>query len=317
MKHIILLLLFFLVSNLLIGQSYIPFVKEGKKSESSWINSSTGCSTCQGGDRITIGGDTVINGLTYNKIWSQQVISSLPIMVPPFTLTPIVGSPGLIREDTTEQKVYLYNENGQDQLVYDFGMQVGHVLVNSMGDDSIYLAEIQLVTDTSYFGSLYPSLHQLCSDKPRRLYLFNHHDTLAHPEPIYFILEGIGGSTGWFNEFYIPFEHHLYLSCVNDGTGECLYGGCYTITNTTNVLDNEAIKLYPNPVNDILTIEVPNIMNDGHYTLSSIDGRVIQSTNIINLKEEITLEYLENGMYFLHFYKKNELVNSQKIVVQH
>jgi hypothetical protein len=63
--------------------------------------------------------------------------------------------------------------------------------------------------------------------------------------------------------------------------------------------NGETILIYPNPVQDKLTIQSANSMNDMPYQLLDIRGRILLEGRLNNQVNVISLESLSKGMYFL------------------
>lgn len=58
------------------------------------------------------------------------------------------------------------------------------------------------------------------------------------------------------------------------------------------------IKIYPVPTSDFLNIEIPQSATTGHYQLSSMDGRILQSGSL-QPNFQINVSNLSTGTYFL------------------
>jgi hypothetical protein len=58
------------------------------------------------------------------------------------------------------------------------------------------------------------------------------------------------------------------------------------------------IKIYPVPTSDFLNIEIPQSATTGHYQLSSMDGRILQSGSLQS-NFQINVSNLSTGTYFL------------------
>ena len=69
--------------------------------------------------------------------------------------------------------------------------------------------------------------------------------------------------------------------------------------NDLNDFDKNNILIYPNPTNNLITIEVTADLLGEHFNLTDRFGRVILSGRYKSLKEEINLEQIASGMYFL------------------
>lgn len=69
-------------------------------------------------------------------------------------------------------------------------------------------------------------------------------------------------------------------------------------TSVTNISKFEYIKIFPNPVNSILNIELPNTLKNCSLNVIDFSGRIVLSTELINNK--IDISSLTNGMYLLN-----------------
>jgi len=78
-----------------------------------------------------------------------------------------------------------------------------------------------------------------------------------------------------------------------------------------NKLDE--INIYPNPVIEILNIDVPLELIDGELVLLNMFGQELQKKIISNKLTEINLSNFESGSYFI-FIKKEAVVKKYKII---
>ncbi len=93
-------------------------------------------------------------------------------------------------------------------------------------------------------------------------------------------------------------------------------GECGTPDNTTSIEKNyfiDNIKIYPNPVDDIINIE---LTDNGKVILRLFDsnGR-LQVEKLIENSDIINVSRLTKGIYFLNFKLKNGQIN-RKIIIQ-
>ena len=74
-----------------------------------------------------------------------------------------------------------------------------------------------------------------------------------------------------------------------------------TVSNTIGLQENkdQQIKLYPNPTNSTLTVELKQIELPCAITLKDIQGRVVYSTVANTKKMQLDLSSYENGIYLL------------------
>lgn len=81
-------------------------------------------------------------------------------------------------------------------------------------------------------------------------------------------------------------------------------------------------KLYPNPANDKVTLELSNLetTNDVTVILQSIDGRIIQvlkwNGHQSAYTETIDVSALQNGMYIIYIQSKNETRAERLIIMR-
>lgn len=79
--------------------------------------------------------------------------------------------------------------------------------------------------------------------------------------------------------------------------------GSFEYSNTI-VLEaerNKKIDVYPNPVNDVIQIQLDfEIEGDIDYTLVTIDGQKLKTGIINNRNYEVDINHLENGVYILY-----------------
>ena len=78
-----------------------------------------------------------------------------------------------------------------------------------------------------------------------------------------------------------------------------------------NKLDE--INIYPNPVIEILNIDVPLELIDGELVLLNMFGQELQKKIISNKLTEINLSNFESGSYFI-FLKKDTLLKKNRII---
>ena len=83
-----------------------------------------------------------------------------------------------------------------------------------------------------------------------------------------------------------------------------------------NTLDQQLSDLlfYPNPVVNILNIEIPNIPEELYFELYSVDGRKL-AENI--LTPEIDFSTYSAGIYLMEIYNKSKTISSTKRIVKY
>ena len=71
------------------------------------------------------------------------------------------------------------------------------------------------------------------------------------------------------------------------------------------IFDNGNIVLYPNPVQDIITIHLPSNQSAELYFYNSL-GQIINQFHISNSETSISLEKLTSGIYFYELSLKDK-----------
>ncbi len=279
LKKILFISFLFSITNL-ISQEYEPVIKEG----SYWdVSDYEGVGFCSFNHRrYQIDSDTIINNKIYKKIKKLPIQGNRfpeenPICIdPPY----YVNNDNFeylyefVREDILEKKVYVYtdrvdNREYKEYLVCDFNLKKGDTLKNHpyVFIENIILENITITQDG------------------RKQYNFNT-NTADYTE-------GIGTDLG----VVYPYSTSDALS---SGSSLFCWGNidnpndCATVLSTKN-FNFSSIKIYPNPVKDILTIT-----NTENITVKilSVSGSLLKeqssSSNIT-----LDLSFLNSGIYIL------------------
>ena len=115
-------------------------------------------------------------------------------------------------------------------------------------------------------------------------------------------------------------------------TGKSYYNSCEGYTSTVasaktskrikfNDEDEtkveESISIYPNPVKDELNINI-QLQEDevAEWTLQNIKGQLIQSGSLKSKNNPIDLSHLSQGIYFIQIKMNNQLIKTDKLIVQ-
>jgi hypothetical protein len=230
---------------------------------------------------FTIGGDSTINGELYKII---QRTNSLGMNEQYF-----------MREDTIEKRVYQYY-NGIESLQYDFKMQVGDTffMPNNAwiyGVDFIILDSI--INNLTYVNGLFLANNiSLDIVSPRVFYLS---DTTLW-QTVFIWIEGIGSLRSPCNQW----DHTLTLLCHYNNEGfrdyHCFYDtsctGFELIGINNDLLKEDAIRIFPNPVKEKVRIVVKGFREVELYGLS---GQLL----IHCLDSEVDLSQLKRGVYVI------------------
>lgn len=79
---------------------------------------------------------------------------------------------------------------------------------------------------------------------------------------------------------------------------DCDYGP----TGIDEALKEAEIQIFPNPAVNNLTVKLPHNANEGQYTMTGMDGRILIDQDYKTPNFEIDLSSLSNGIYFLHLH---------------
>jgi len=110
------------------------------------------------------------------------------------------------------------------------------------------------------------------------------------------------------NEIFVP-----AFPQPNYNLGALKGSGCDTILSVTDTAPiGNAIKIYPNPTNYSVNIDMPYT---GQCTIRDITGRVLENITLVQGKQNIPLDKYATGIYLLDMTMQNQRV-VKKIVVQ-
>jgi hypothetical protein len=76
----------------------------------------------------------------------------------------------------------------------------------------------------------------------------------------------------------------------------------------------EAIKIYPVPVSDYLTIELAAALHDPDMIITDITGRILLSNKLSQGKNKIQLSHLASGSYYIQILSDNKPIFNDKLI---
>ncbi|MDI1354942.1 MAG: T9SS type A sorting domain-containing protein, partial [bacterium] len=77
------------------------------------------------------------------------------------------------------------------------------------------------------------------------------------------------------------------------------------------------IQIYPNPVQDELTVDLGSLLFALQLEIRDVSGRLIARENFTGGRHIIDMKAITNGVYFLSVYQNTDLIRCQRIIVQH
>ena len=102
--------------------------------------------------------------------------------------------------------------------------------------------------------------------------------------------------------------------------------GCYTSTcSSVGIKEleklNDKFKIYPNPANEVINVELGMLASTGSATNYKIEitntlGRTIQEAEIKTKQITIDLKELNSGLYFIKLFEKQKLISTYKFIKQ-
>jgi hypothetical protein len=307
MKHRILsipLMIFFfiLLQNPAISQEYIPMSLEGVQ----WIIRYDDIDTPQTVDDLWeyfILGDTTIENFDYTKVYRRSLVpTDAP---PPFVPNGDYELYGFLRDDSFDKKVYailLYNSFycpvNEDFLLYDFSVQVGDT------------ARFCLIPDFMEYvlASITPGSHLGFETR-----------VFSNGMDPYYYYEGMGSYYGLFEAMFTPvksshqkYTQHTFLYYY------CREAPCDLVVSVPEMNNNEnTLQFYPSPADQILTVSFLEKSIAGEIVIMNIQGQPVIRKYISAQDETVIIDIgsLPIGLYFINYYRKDVLLNRQKLII--
>ncbi len=301
MKTILAIITFSILSFAAMSQAYHPVIEMNKYWDQS---NQDGWSPCSLEPRRYKFVDvyTTMNGHTYQMCKTYR-LRGQPIddqmTCPPFVADTIPIETSWLREDTIARKVYIYYplwEPNPDQLLYDFTLNVGDTLQSYYAGYGFPLVLSAVETVTLNNGEI------------RKKYVFEE-------DPYIFYIEGIGGGLGLVLPLYF-FEHQdRTLYCVKKD-GEDIWGTeCNTVFIAVKNEPEISISVFPNPVDDVLNINLNNISESHPFSFEMFDlnGTKILTTRLESSDNAVSLTNLSPGFYIYKIRSEATLKNGKLV----
>lgn len=235
------------------------------------------------------------------------------------------GAPGFISYSDESTFTLDLNNDGSDDLVftvYAWGAHGGEgsgCSITTLNNNLIRVTYLPFLNDSTSFVD---TLNYSDTIEPENFWFTSSNQiTLASNSVDYFT--GEGGSWGIWNSLLLKYigigvkigEHFYYgwvRIAVSAGNGADFY-----ITDCAIMKYNEGInderkgkqyKIYPNPVNEKLTIEQESSGKGVVLKLFNIDSQLLITKEMCDLKTELDLSSYRSGMYYMIIKNDNEIV---------
>jgi len=104
---------------------------------------------------------------------------------------------------------------------------------------------------------------------------------------------------------------------IDNDSQQATQDGVYTVSQTNGITDitNQKLKLYPNPVKNILNISIQDFTGSIDIKIYDILGTMVYTEQLqIANTNSIKLDGLDSGIYFINFEMDNKLITKQIIV---
>lgn len=100
---------------------------------------------------------------------------------------------------------------------------------------------------------------------------------------------------------------------VNEGIQQPYEIEPLAVANPENIIP--VMSVYPNPVTNILNLDIEKVDGDLHYDLYDVSGKVIRTgVKISGTTTPVSMEGMRTGIYFLSISNGNEVLRGFKIV---
>ncbi|MDR0364408.1 MAG: T9SS type A sorting domain-containing protein [Bacteroidales bacterium] len=301
MKKYILIFALLIICCLLQAQEYQPFPRE---KNTFWRHAwESFYSMDREYYQYTITGDTIINGITYHKLW----YTSESYIVENGYTTYESKYGGVFREDTANKKIYGMRANTSEYMLYDFNLNVGDTIYTSSDDEQVF------------FVSAIDSL-LLGDGKYHKKFIIDVENCPYPPddEHISFMIEGIGGAEGLFPISYDCRRHDIrYLQCVATENYSIYGGHCPSIDVSISEFEkNNNVNIYPNPAQTSLTIDFTETYTQiSRIDIFNMQGQCVKSIPAVQFKQHIDVGELANGIYLVRLQTKQKESFYKKLVI--
>jgi hypothetical protein len=85
-------------------------------------------------------------------------------------------------------------------------------------------------------------------------------------------------------------------------------------TDSIQTLSDNGVKVFPNPVEDILYIEFEVNFENMQLIIYNMVGQVVSNAELTNQKNQIDINKLKSGMYFYRIIGNNKKAESGKLI---
>jgi hypothetical protein len=311
MKHTLLLLclVWCYGFNATAQSSTFPFPTQNASWSYAEIECVFGVCTQTGLFQYVITGDSVVNGITYQKYYrSNDSIFDL-------NQATLVA---LFREDLATRRSYVLEPSNanpsilEEHLYYDFSLEVGDTIEGIYAPWGCFDGSPLIAENVTY-------------DATGRKHI-QMRSNLGYTQWI----EGIGDPISLFSPtlllciiYDLPLPE---LLCVEQN-GNNIYrkydNSCYTIPGSVGIHNNALLplNLHPNPSDNWVQVSLPQTITapQGIVQITDLQAKVVQQwqVNAANTAIQLPTTDLPNGMYFVQYIADRQVRAVARLVVQH
>jgi hypothetical protein len=102
-----------------------------------------------------------------------------------------------------------------------------------------------------------------------------------------------------YNTLYVSTSFSALPNQPNYELGSFVGSACDTLNNLNNLSSNLLIKIFPNPVNDIINVEVLNGIAPDNISVIDVTGRVWEQFKPRQPNSQLSIAALPQGVYFV------------------
>ena len=242
-----------------------------------------------------IEGDTLINGIMYKKMWrtySDPIDNNWTINQ-------------FIRQDSTK-KVFQKRINFEEELMYDFGLELGDTIYSNF--DSSFIAKVEAVDSITLDDG---TMRRRVNIKPITM------PTGVSEE---FWIDGIGGVRMAFfhlEPFWVT-DFQNQLRCFSSN-GNFLYTAvgnvsvCYSTTPTDDFSKID-FEIYPNPSSEFLHLKYDESIKIKAVRIFNLQGHLVHSFETTHQLEKIDISNLSSGAFFLQLINDEGITRAQRFL---
>jgi len=241
--------------------------------------------------QYVINGDSMTNNTFYKKLYGSYDLTTSNIFV------------GLLREEVETGKVYRYDGDGGEQLLYNYSLEVGE-------SDSIYAMGME-------YEVTIESIETITVDgTPRKKLYFTDAGRPA------FWIEGIGSNYGindpalGFSADYDPIVYCFYTHNDLVWTTATDDFQCEMVLSVHNYKTEYHIEVWPNPFTDNISFALLGYVANGTATITSSTGKLVKQQSIPSFRSPrwLNLSDLESGIYLLTITTNEGAIQTKRIV---